>query len=124
MPAARPRPILEGQPQHSDILAALHKRQDDAEQRDDALHKLLEGLNGKLDSLIKALGDEGADQYGNPVGTGIVGRLMRLELRVEKRFNITDGLKKYAAGMAVGIGALASVIWWLIGDKLAHLLKS
>jgi hypothetical protein len=76
-----------------------------------------------LEGLTSAIGSESQDEYGKPVGTGIVGRLMRLERDVQKRFATWDGWVKTATGAVMAATLLGGVIWWLLGDRLAELLK-
>ena len=76
-----------------------------------------------LETLTEAIGTERLDEYGKPVGTGIVGRLMRLERDVASRFGKYDGWVKMLTGAAVAIGIIGPVLWWLVGDKMADLFK-
>ncbi len=76
-----------------------------------------------LEGLTSAIGSESLDEYGKPVGTGVVGRLMRLERDVQKRFAAWDGWVKTATGAVMAATLLGAVIWWLLGDRLAELLK-
>lgn len=76
-----------------------------------------------LEGLTSAIGSESQDEYGQPVGTGIVGRLMRLERDVQKRFATWDGWVKTATGAVMAAGLLGGVIWWLLGERLGELLK-
>jgi len=76
-----------------------------------------------LETLTEAIGTERLDEYGKPVGTGIVGRLMRLERDVASRFGKYDGWVKMLTGAAVAIGVIGPVLWWLVGDKMASLFK-
>lgn len=91
-------------------------------------------IKGLLEALTAAIGSEGQDEYGQPVGTGIVGRLMRLERDVQhrfvtlerdvqRRFATLDGWTRTATGVAMASAVLGAVIWWLVGEKLAELLK-
>ena len=80
-------------------------------------------IKGLLEALTAAIGSEGQDEYGKPVGTGIVGRLMRLERNVQRRFATLDGWTRTATGVAMAAAVLGAVIWWLVGEKLAELLK-
>lgn len=91
-------------------------------------------IKGLLEALTAAIGSEGQDEYGKPVGTGIVGRLMRLERDVQhrfvtlerdvqRRFATLDGWTRTATGVAMAAAVLGAVIWWLVGEKLAELLK-
>ena len=76
-----------------------------------------------LEGLTSAIGSESLDEYGKPVGTGIVGRLMRLERDVQKRFATWDGWVKAATGAVMAATLLGGVLWWLLGERLAELLK-
>ena len=80
-------------------------------------------IKSLLEALTAAIGSEGQDEYGQPVGTGIVGRLMRLERDVQRRFATLDGWTRTAAGVAMAAAVLGGVLWWLVGEKLAELLK-
>ena len=80
-------------------------------------------IKALLTSLTSAIGTESQDEYGNPVGTGIVGRLMRLERDVQRRFATWDGWVKTATGAIAAATVLGGVLWWLLGERLAGLLK-
>lgn len=80
-------------------------------------------IKGLLESLTAAIGTESQDEYGQPIGTGIVGRLMRLERDVQRRFATWDGWVKTATGAAMAATLLGGVLWWLLGDRLALLLR-
>ena len=89
------------------------KRTDDA----------LTGLKDAVTDLTAAIGHEGEDEYGKKTGTGVVGRLMRLEIRVGSGLRFTAHLRSIGYGVAGTVTALAPVIWWLTSDKLAHIFK-
>ena len=80
-------------------------------------------IKGLLESLTAAIGSESQDEYGQPIGTGIVGRLMRLERDVQRRFATWDGWVKTATGAAMAATVLGGVLWWLLGERLGELLK-
>ena len=80
-------------------------------------------IKGLLEALTAAIGSEGQDEYGQPVGTGIVGRLMRLEHDVAHRFGKFDGWVKMLTGAGVAFAIIGPALWWLTGDRLALLLK-
>jgi hypothetical protein len=73
--------------------------------------------------LARSIGTESQDEYGVPVGTGIVGRLMRLERDVQRRFATWDGWVKTATGAIAAATVLGGVLWWLLGERLGELLK-
>lgn len=80
-------------------------------------------LEGKIDLVVKALGSESLDEYGAKVGTGIAGRLMRLEIAHAKKSRLIDDWRKLAIGFAVAIVPAAYVIWWLVNTRLAAVLR-
>jgi|GEM_PF-2027347 len=80
-------------------------------------------IKGLIEGLTLAIGTESQDEYGKPVGTGIVGRLMRLERDVQRRFATWDGWVRMATGAALAAGVLGAVLWWVLGERLAQLLK-
>ena len=118
----RRRSRLVNQPEgktHDEIYQLIEEsslKADQAVQASAEIKELLEKLN-------LAIGSEGEDEYGKPIGTGIVGRLMRLERDVQRRFATLDGWTRTAAGVAMAAAVLGGVLWWLVGEKLAELLK-
>ena len=80
-------------------------------------------IKGLLESLVGSIGTESQDEYGVSVGTGIVGRLMRLERDVQRRFATWDGWVKTATGAIAAATVLGAVLWWLLGERLGELLK-
>jgi len=106
-----------------DPVAGVLRRQDALERNDELRALAMQRIEIKADQILQALGDEGEDRYGRPIGTGIVGRLMRLELRVERRFGLYDGLRRYAAGVAAGVAVAGAALWWVISDRIGSLLK-
>ena len=104
---------------HDEIYQLIEQSASKAEQAWQATAKIEEMLTG----LTKAIGSESQDEYGKPIGTGIVGRLMRLERDVQRRFATLDGWTRTAAGVAMAAAVLGGVLWWLVGEKLAELLK-
>lgn len=104
---------------HDEIYQLIEEsslKADQAVQASAEIKELLEKLN-------LAIGSEGEDEYGKPIGTGIVGRLMRLERDVQRRFATLDGWTRTATGVAMAAAVLGAVLWWLVGEKLAELLK-
>lgn len=104
---------------HDEIYALVRESNRTSEQAFQAAGEIKDAL----EALTAAIGSESRDEYGQPVGTGIVGRLMRLERDVQKRFATWDGWVKTATGAAMAAGLLGGVLWWLVGDRLGELLK-
>ena len=121
-PVARRRARAVDQPEgktHDEIYQLIEASSLKADQAVQATAE----IKGLLEILTAAIGSESQDEYGKPVGTGIVGRLMRLERDVQRRFAVWDGWVKTATGAALAAGILGGVLWWLLGERLAELLK-
>jgi hypothetical protein len=121
-PVARRRARAVDQPEgktHDEIYQLIEASSLKADQAVQATAE----IKGLLETLTAAIGSESQDEYGKPVGTGIVGRLMRLERDVQRRFAVWDGWVKTATGAALAAGILGGVLWWLLGERLAELLK-
>jgi hypothetical protein len=104
---------------HDEIYALVEHSSRQAEQAFQATSQ----IEQMLKDLTEAIGSENLDEYGKPVGTGIVGRLMRLERDVASRFGKYDGWVKMLTGAAFAIGIIGPVLWWLVGDKMADIFK-
>ena len=104
---------------HDEIYALVEQSARQAEQAWQASTQ----IEQMLKDLTHAIGTESHDEYGAPVGTGIVGRLMRLERDVQRRFATWDGWVKTATGAAMAATVLGGVLWWLLGERLGELLK-
>jgi hypothetical protein len=76
----------------------------------------VEDLRADVGSIKTSIGYEGQDEHGKPIGVGVIGRLMRLEM---KAYRISD--KAIAFGAAMSICLL--IVWWLVGDRMAELFK-
>jgi len=104
---------------HDEIYELVEKASRQSEQAFQATSQ----IEQMLKHLTDAIGSERQDEYGQPVGTGIVGRLMRLERDVQRRFATWDGWAKTATGAAMAATVLGGVLWWLLHDKLEAILK-
>ena len=104
---------------HDEIYALVEQSARQAEQAWQASTQ----IEQMLKDLTHAIGTESQDEYGKPVGTGIVGRLMRLERDVAHRFGRFDGGIKMLTGAGAVLAVIGPVLWWLLGDRLADLLK-
>jgi len=82
----------------------------------DKLHKLSQERH---EQIMKILGSEDLDEKGLPIGRGLTGRVMRLE--VWKR--TTDGWIRYSAGAMASATLFLAAIWWLAADKFTAVFK-
>ena len=119
-------------PSHGDIMDAvriLSDRQDTAERHVDLMtmtvqrieKALTEGLSAihlEMTAIKDSIGDEGQDEYGKPIGRGVVGRLMRMERRIGRY----DGWVKWATGALFAAGVFGSILWWAWEAKLKAVL--
>lgn len=101
--------------------SGIHKL---AKQRDDRMLKDLAEAVGKLTDCI---GYERTDEYGRPVGTGVVGRIMRMEISIRSQSGAARSWLRYAAGAASGFGLgvmlLGGFLVWIVGPRLEALLR-
>jgi len=106
-----------------DLVQQADKAARDAVHRTDMLTEVAQRVEKKLDDALRAIGKEGEDERGEKVGTGIVGRLMRLETSVGKRFALYDGWVKVVIGFTAAAAILLPAIWWLVSGHLEKVLK-
>lgn len=83
----------------------------------------LSSLSEEVKGLKDAIGWEKQDEHGEPIGTGLTGRVMRVENTVKAKVSAFDGMRKYATGATAGMGLMIVAIWWLIADKVQEALK-
>ena len=106
-----------------DLITVSAAKASDAVHRTDMLTEVVQRVERKLDDLLKSVGAEAEDERGTRVGTGVVGRLMRLETAVAKRFGQYDGWVKIVVGFTACGALLLPALWWLAGGKLSGLLR-
>ena len=80
-------------------------------------------LKMMFQSLSTSLGEERQDEHGEWIGTGIIGRLGRMERRMYHRFRRDDRWVAIVIGFVTAAGIFGPVIWWLVSERLAHVLK-
>lgn len=86
---------------------------------EEALSRDRELATTRHEQVMRILGSEDLDEKGLPIGRGLTGRVMRLE--VWKR--VTDGWIRYMAGAAASAALLLGAIWWLAEKRLEGLFK-
>lgn len=79
----------------------------------------LQGVQTKLADLVKAVGEETLGDDGQKKGTGLFGRVARLE-NVKL---VYDRWTNRVIGMGMAATLLAGIVWWLINEKIEHVLK-
>lgn len=106
-----------------DLITETGAKAADAVHRTDLLTEVVQRVETKLDTLLKTVGLEGEDQRGEKVGTGMVGRVMRLETSVARRFGIYDGWVKLVVGFTAAAAVFLPILWWLTSGKLEVVLR-
>lgn len=106
-----------------DLLAVNSRKSDDAVHRADMLTEVVQRVEKKLDDLLKSVGSESEDHRGEKIGTGVVGKVMRLEAAVAKRFGQYDGWVKIVVGFTACAAMLLPALWWLTGGRISGLLR-
>lgn len=116
-------PIARSHEEIYDLVEQANKAALDAVSRADLAALVTQRVESKVDALLRVIGEEHEDERGTRVGTGVVGRLMRLEANVAKRFGLYDGWLKLGTGFAAAIALAWAVVWWLLSDRLGKILK-
>ena len=114
-PQASPEPM----PNHRDIMARLAEH----ERRAGMTDLVMQRIEKKLDDALKAIGGESEDEYGKPIGTGVVGRLMRLELRFDVYRKVLDRGGWLVVGGAAVLAISGPLVWWLVEGRLTPILR-
>lgn len=119
----RGQPISRSHEDIYDAVSEASRKADDAVHRTDLMAQTLQRVESKVDDVMKILGHGGEDEQGRPIGTGLVGTVMRLSKHVGDRFRLYDRWMALAiGGIAVGL-PMAVAIWWLIQERVAEVLK-
>ncbi len=118
---------------HEDIYKLVEKALEQAEHartsatdavsRSDLAHLVGQRIEGKVDGLVKTIGSQDEDERGERVGTGVIGRLMRLETTVARRFSLYDGWAKLVIGFTAAAVIAGPIIWWLVSGRLSPILQ-
>lgn len=87
------------------------------------VQKEVKGVVQALEKIALVLGNEEEDGAGNFRGTGIVGRTRRNESEVRKLKALYHRWIAWGAGFTTCAALFLVAMWWLIGDKLAIVLK-
>ncbi len=82
------------------------------------------GVIGKdVTSVLAILGKEEEDGAGNYLGTGLLGRVRRVERSQRSLRELYHRWIAFGSGFVFCGGAALAILWWLLGDKLAIVLK-
>jgi hypothetical protein len=87
------------------------------------IQKELASLAGSVTTLVSAIGDEKEDGQGNYLGTGLLGRVRRVERSQRSLRELYHRWIAFGAGFCACFGTAVALIWWLVGDKIGLVLK-
>lgn len=76
-----------------------------------------------LGTVAAAIGEEKEDGQGNYLGTGLLGRTRRVERAQRSLRELYHRWIAFGSGFVMCAGAFVVALWWLIGDKVAIVLK-
>lgn len=125
-PPASPEPM----PNHRDIMARLAEH----ERRAGMADLVMQRIEKKLDDLKRefgeglekveiAIGWEKQDERGKPIGTGVVGRLMRLEIRTDGFHAMVERWRWILVGAVAVLMVVVPFVWWLIDERVSPILR-
>jgi hypothetical protein len=118
-PASSPRRQPPEHPSHGDILHAIAELQKDV----GVIIIDVKGVKDAVAEVQRCLGHEEEDARGVTFGTGLVGRHIRLQARVDGRFKLYDDWRNLAIGCIATLTLMTGVVWWLVQNKLDEVLR-
>jgi hypothetical protein len=88
------------------------------------IQKEIAAMTASVTALVTALGEEKEDGTGNYLGTGLLGRMRRVERSQRSLRELYHRWIAFGAGFSACLGVSVAIIWWLLGDRLAIVLKA
>lgn len=83
----------------------------------------LQRIENAIKNLGTLIGIEEEDGSGGYKGTGIVGRTRRNEAEVRALKALYHRWIAFGAGFCASFGIFVAAVWWIVGDKIAIVLK-
>ncbi len=83
----------------------------------------METMAKNMAVMAMAIGEEKEDGQGNYLGTGLLGRTRRVERAQRSLRELYHRWIAFGSGFCMCAGAFLLALWWLIGDKVAIVLK-
>lgn len=83
----------------------------------------MQRVESKLDTMLLLVGGEEEDGEGGYRGTGLLGRMRRIEQSQQSLLNKYRVWIAWGAGFVTCMGGAAVVFWWLIGHRLDVILR-
>lgn len=87
------------------------------------IQKDLVKLTGSISTLVAAMGEEREDGAGNYLGTGLLGRVRRVERGQRSLRELYHRWIAFGAGFTTCLGTSAAAIWWLLNHQVPEVLK-
>lgn len=87
------------------------------------VQKTMESMAANVGTILDHLGKEEEDGNGNYKGTGLLGRMRRVEREQRSLRELYHRWIAFGAGFSACLGGAVVIVWWLLGDKLAIVLK-
>jgi hypothetical protein len=87
------------------------------------IQKEIASLASSVNTLVSSLGEEREDGAGNYLGTGLLGRVRRVERSQRSLKELYHRWIAFGSGFCACLTASVAILWWLLGDKLAIVLK-
>ena len=78
-----------------------------------------QGMKSSVVDLKNAIGTETTNEDGKKTGSGIFGRVGRME----NRQLVYDRWTNRAIGISMAATLFGTILWYVIGDKVGHVLK-
>ncbi len=125
-PQASPEPM----PNHRDIMSRLAELESRNGMRDLVMQRIetklddmRRGFSEGLEKVEIAIGWEKEDERGKPIGTGVVGRLMRLEIRTDGFHAMVERWRWILVGGVAVLAVVVPLVWWLIDERVSPILR-
>jgi hypothetical protein len=80
-------------------------------------------MMGLLHGIKNVVGEEKEDGAGGMVSTGMMGRMRRAEKSIQNMLLQYKVWIAFGSGFMLCAGGFVAALWWLVGDKLAVVLK-
>ena len=89
----------------------------------DEVKETLGALQSTAATMVTLLGEEKEDGQGNILSTGLLGRMRRIENTTENMVKKYERWIAFGSGFFLAASVLIAALWWVIGDRMSHLLR-